>query len=75
MPANWLMSDIHNAKQRMPAILAREDREAWLTGTADEAFATLKPYPDTHLVAVPVSSRVNRPENDDSALIDPIPVM
>jgi putative SOS response-associated peptidase YedK len=74
MPANWLMSDIHNAKQRMPAILAREDREAWLTGTADEAFATLKPYPDTHLVAVPVSSRVNRPENDDSALIDPVPV-
>src|ERR1700757_191985 len=36
MPANELMADIHNAgkhPQRMPAILRREDQEAWLRGT------------------------------------------
>jgi putative SOS response-associated peptidase YedK len=72
MPANALMAEIHNAKQRMPAILTQEDREAWLTGSAEEAFAVLRPYPDTHLVAVPVSTRVNKPENNDAALIEPV---
>jgi putative SOS response-associated peptidase YedK len=66
------MAEIHNAKKRMPAILTQDDREAWLTGTAEEAFAALRPYPDTHLVAVPVSTRVNKPENNDATLIDPV---
>jgi len=64
MPASKLMSEIHNAKQRMPAILTREDRDAWLKGTTDEAFAALKQYPDAHLVATPVSTRVNAPKNN-----------
>jgi putative SOS response-associated peptidase YedK len=72
MPANQLMTEIHNAKQRMPAILARDDREVWLTGSVEEAFATLRPYPDTHLAAAPVSTRVNRPENSDPRLIEQI---
>ena len=66
------MSEIHNAKHRMPAILAREDRDAWLKGTGDEAFATLRQYPDTRLVATPVSARVNAPKNNDAALIERI---
>ena len=66
------MSAIHNAKHRMPAILAREDRDAWLEGTADDAFAALKQYPDAHLVATPVSTRVNAPKNNDAKLIEPI---
>jgi putative SOS response-associated peptidase YedK len=72
MPASKLMSKIHNAKQRMPAILAREDRDAWLKGTPDEGFAALKHYPDTHLVATPVSTRVNAPKNNDATLIEPL---
>jgi putative SOS response-associated peptidase YedK len=35
MPANALMKDIHNAGNnpyRMPAILRKEDQEAWLSG-------------------------------------------
>jgi putative SOS response-associated peptidase YedK len=32
----------------------------------------LKPYPDEHMVAWPVSSRVNKPANDDAALIEPV---
>ena len=72
MPASKLMAESHNAKKRMPAILGREDRDAWLKGTADEAFAALKPYTDTHLVATPVSTRVNAPKNNDAKLIEPL---
>jgi putative SOS response-associated peptidase YedK len=72
MPANKLMTEIHNVKHRMPAILAKEDRETWLAGTPDEAFAVLKQYSDTHMVATPVSTRVNTPKNNDAALIEPV---
>jgi putative SOS response-associated peptidase YedK len=68
-PANALMTEIHNVKHRMPAILAREDRDAWLTAAPDEAFKLLRQYPDTHMVATPVSRRVNAPKNNDAELI------
>jgi putative SOS response-associated peptidase YedK len=51
LPANALVGEIHNTQHRMPAILAREDREAWLTGSPDEAWSTLKPYSNEHMVA------------------------
>jgi putative SOS response-associated peptidase YedK len=44
----------------------------WLKGTADEAFVSLKQYPDAHLVATPVSTRVNAPKNNDAKLIEPL---
>jgi putative SOS response-associated peptidase YedK len=72
MPANRLLAEIHNAKARMPAILSRADREAWLSGSPDEAWAALKPYPDELMVAWPVSTRVNKPANNDAGLIDPV---
>jgi putative SOS response-associated peptidase YedK len=72
MPANALMAEIHNVKHRMPAILSKEDRDAWLTGAPDDAFAAIKLYPDTHMVARPVSARVGSPKNNDPKLIDPI---
>lgn len=71
VPANKLLGEIHNTQHRMPAILAKNDREAWLSGTPDEAWATLKPYPDEHTVAWPVSTRVNTPKNNDAQLIEP----
>jgi putative SOS response-associated peptidase YedK len=69
MAANRLLAEIHNTQHRMPAILAKEDREAWLTGSAEEAWSTLKAYPDEHMVAWPVSTRVNSPKNNDAELI------
>jgi len=47
MPANSLMADIHNApgKQRMPAMLRKEDQHAWLSGAPDDARAALREYP------------------------------
>jgi putative SOS response-associated peptidase YedK len=71
VPANKLLGEIHNTQHRMPAILAKNDREAWLSGTPDEAWATLKSYPDQHTVAWPVSTRVNTPKNNDAQLIEP----
>jgi SOS response associated peptidase (SRAP) len=35
MPANELLAEIHNAKQRMPLILPPEAVDTWLTGTPE----------------------------------------
>jgi putative SOS response-associated peptidase YedK len=72
MPANNVMSEIHNAKQRMPAILRKEDRETWLKGDPESAFKVLQQYPDELLIARPVSTRVNAPKNNDATLIEAI---
>jgi putative SOS response-associated peptidase YedK len=72
MSASNFMSEIHNAKQRMTAFLAREDRDAWLKGTAEDALAALKQYPDAHLAATSVSTRVNAPKNNDPTLIESV---
>jgi putative SOS response-associated peptidase YedK len=69
LPANRLLGEIHNTQHRMPAILTKADREAWLTGSQEAAWAALKPYPDEHLVAWPVSTRVNSPKNNDAELV------
>jgi putative SOS response-associated peptidase YedK len=72
MPANHLLAEIHNAKQRMPAILRREDHEAWLSGDADAARACLQPYPDELMAAHEVSIRVNSPKNNTPDLLEPV---
>jgi putative SOS response-associated peptidase YedK len=74
LPANRLLGEIHNTQHRMPAILAKEDRESWLAGSVDEAWSALKPYSDEHMVAWPVRRRVNKPENNDAELIAPLSV-
>jgi putative SOS response-associated peptidase YedK len=71
LPANSVVGEIHNTKHRMPAILEKADREAWLNGTPEEAWETLTPYPDDLMVAWPVSTRVNTPRNNDAKLIEP----
>jgi len=84
MQANKIMADIHNSKKqkttrvllpenerRMPAILAKEDHETWLTGTPDEAFAVLKQYPSELMIAWPVSNAVNTVRNSGPELIRP----
>lgn len=74
MPANELMREIHNAKQRMPAILQREHIEPWLSGTPEQARAVLTPYASDEMLAWPVSARVNTPRNNDPFLIQRIDV-
>ena len=73
---NELMRSVHNAGAhpfRMPAILAPQDRCAWLEAPREEARALLKPYPTSLMRAYPVSARVSDPRADDPALITPLP--
>lgn len=73
LPANRLLAQVHNDKQRMPAVLAAEDHDAWLHGDAAAARATLKPYPDELMVAWRVSRRVNSPKlPNDVTLTEPV---
>jgi putative SOS response-associated peptidase YedK len=53
----------------MPAILRKEDQEAWLAGSVDDARAVLKQYEPGLMVAYEVSTRVNTPKNNDAQLI------
>ena len=70
MPPNALMAEIHNAKKRMPAILAADQINAWLSGSAQEAKAALIQYPADAMVAHAVSTRVNTPKNNDAKLME-----
>lgn len=72
VPENGFLNDIKNRPGRMPAILAMNDHEVWLRGTPDSARAALKQYPGSFMDAWPVSARVNLPENNDPALIQPV---
>jgi putative SOS response-associated peptidase YedK len=58
----------------MPAILPRELREAWLSGSPEAAAAALAPYPAERMVAYEVSPRVNSPRNNDEKLLEPLHV-
>lgn len=64
---NSLVADVHD---RMPAILRPEDYELWLDpGVVDPARVShcLQPFDARLMKKYPVSTRVNRPENDDFA--------
>ena len=65
--SNEFMATIHN---RMPIILPEGVHEAWLSGEAGKEV--LAPFPADRMKAWPISTRVNTPRNDDSAIIDPV---
>jgi len=72
VPANALLAQVHNAKERMPAIVGEAGYGAWLGGSPEEALALLKPYPDGEMRAWRVSRRVNNPRlPNDASLIEP----
>ncbi|HZM36133.1 MAG TPA: SOS response-associated peptidase [Burkholderiales bacterium] len=63
---NELMRSIHD---RMPVIVTPEDYADWL-GPGLDASGMLRSYPADRMTAHAVSARVNRPEQDDAALIE-----
>ncbi len=68
---NELMATIHN---RMPVILPPRDYAKWLDAspqTPENLLPLLKPYPADAMSAHPVSTLVNKPENDSSELVVP----
>jgi putative SOS response-associated peptidase YedK len=71
VPANPVLAPIHD---RMPAVLAPDAVDAWLDPAPAPAAALaplLAPAPEGELIATPVSSRVNSPDNDDPSCIEP----
>jgi putative SOS response-associated peptidase YedK len=72
LPASPLMARIHNGKGREPAILTAEDQETWLRGSAEAARVTLRQCPEELLRFWPIGTRVNSPDNNDPALLEPV---
>ncbi len=59
--ANNLMSYVHNAKQRMPVIIPRDMRQAWLHAEDREIVEPLmRPLEDGLLEAYPITREVSR---------------
>jgi putative SOS response-associated peptidase YedK len=67
-PANELMAELHD---RMPVILAPKDHDVWLDPADPRGAELLRSCPAEWLEAVPVSTRVNNPRNDDESAIQP----
>ncbi len=68
-PANDLMAQIHD---RMPVIIPPIAYDRWLSNVASDPRDLLVPFPSESMTMWPISTRVNRPENDDAAILDPV---
>jgi putative SOS response-associated peptidase YedK len=66
VPSNELVGQIHN---RMPAILERERYDRWLSLEPDP-HELLISYPSEAMTMWPISTRVNKPENDEPSILD-----
>ena len=60
-PANELMAEIHNTKQRMPLILPQNLESVWLKSStsANEIQKLIAPYPSADMQAFTISRRYN----------------
>lgn len=69
--ANALMEPIHD---RMPLILDSQDYDMWLSPDtpADQLNHLLRPFDPAHLLAYPVGTAVNKPQNDTPDIIEPV---
>ena len=65
---NELMAELHD---RMPVILDPADHYRWLDPSVLGAEELLRPCPAEWLEAVPISTSVNSPANDDESSIQP----
>jgi putative SOS response-associated peptidase YedK len=72
VPPNPLMAEINNTAAYMPAILHRDDYDAWLTAPAAKAKSLLRPYPAERMLTHAVSPRLNSLKYDDAWLLRPI---
>jgi putative SOS response-associated peptidase YedK len=66
--ANELVAEIHD---RMPLILASTDYARWLSEEPDPGNL-MRPFPAEPMRMWPIPTRVNKPENDDPSIVEPI---
>ena len=69
--ANADVADVHH---RMPVVIPPSGRDRWLRSDTrvDELERLLSPAPDGTFESRRVSTRVNRPDDDDAGLIEPV---
>ncbi|NND31129.1 MAG: SOS response-associated peptidase [Saprospiraceae bacterium] len=65
---------IAHIHDRMPAILTRDQENLWLDDTIppEDALGIISPYPNEHIKAYEVSSRVGKVSENDAQLIAPV---
>ena len=68
VPSNELVGRIHD---RMPAIIAPGDYGRWL-GSEPDPHDLLVTFPSEPMRMWPISKRMNKPENDYPAILEPI---
>ena len=68
--ANSLVTKIHD---RMPVILSPADYERWL-GEEPDPHDLLRPFPAETMKMWPISTRVNKPENDDPFILERVEI-
>jgi putative SOS response-associated peptidase YedK len=68
--SNELVAEIHD---RMPVIVAPSDYARWLSDEPDPRDL-MRPFPAGLMRMWPISTRVNKPENDDPSIVEPIEV-
>jgi putative SOS response-associated peptidase YedK len=67
--ANELVGQIHD---RMPVIIPPESYERWLANIEPDPRDLLVPYASEAMKMWPISTRVNKPDNDDADLLTPV---
>jgi putative SOS response-associated peptidase YedK len=65
--ANELVGEIHD---RMPVIIPPESYDRWLSTLDLDPRDLLVSYPAGPLKIWPISTRVNKPENDDASILE-----
>jgi putative SOS response-associated peptidase YedK len=66
--ANEMVAEIHD---RMPLILGRGDYVRWLSDEPNP-HDLMRPFPAEPMRMWPISTRVNKPENDDPSILEPV---
>ena len=66
--ANEMVAEIHD---RMPLIIAPRDYARWLSDDPDP-HDLMRVFRAEPMRMWPISTRVNRPENDDPSIVEPI---
>ena len=64
-----LVAQIHD---RMPVIIPPDSYDRWLANIEPDPRDLLVPFPSELMRMWPISTPVNKPENDDPSLLDPI---
>ena len=67
---NELVEGVHN---RMPAMLARDRLEAWLSDDVHEARGVLDPFPSTEMSALEIGRAIGNASREGPELIEPAP--